>query len=66
VVVDEDAVEDAAAGEDVVAGVLVEDMVVVEVVADSRNELPHPLARQQSATRPATTEPSFRLSTPRV
>jgi hypothetical protein len=63
-----DVVEDAAAEEGVVADPALEEagVVVVEVVADSRDELAHPLARQQSATRPAIAAPSFRLSTSRV
>jgi hypothetical protein len=50
VVVDEDGVEDVA----------------VEEVADSRDDVPHAVATEQSATRPATAKPSLRLSTFRV
>jgi hypothetical protein len=51
----------------VVAGDVVEDAAVEEVVAegvaDFPAEFPHAVARQQSAARPATAKPSHRIST---
>jgi hypothetical protein len=51
----------------VVVVAVVEDAVVDEVVAaDSGDRLPHAVATQQSATRPAAAKPSLCLSTSRV
>jgi hypothetical protein len=61
-----DVVEDAAGEEDAVAVFARVEDVVVEDVPGSPDELPHPLATLQRATRPPTTKPSFRPSTSRV